>query len=79
MTMRSAPSQLYCDLFSGAVLDGLQQEAISSGRDIGESEELPAEQLPVAEGAENSCVGLRATGTAWGPGALNAPDPIATF
>ena len=41
--------QLYCDLFSGAVLDGLQQEAISSGRDIGESEDLPAEQLPGAE------------------------------
>jgi small subunit ribosomal protein S2 len=44
--------QLYCDLFSGAVLDGLQQEAISSGRDIGESEELPAEQLPAAEAVE---------------------------
>jgi small subunit ribosomal protein S2 len=44
--------QLYCDLFSGAVLDGLQQEAISSGRDIGESEELPAEQLPSAEGGD---------------------------
>jgi len=43
--------QLYCDLFSGAVLDGLQQEAISSGRDIGEAEELPAEQLPAAETA----------------------------
>jgi small subunit ribosomal protein S2 len=41
--------QLYCDLFSGAVLDGLQQEAISSGRDIGEQEDLPAEQLPAAE------------------------------
>ena len=50
---------LYCDLFSGAVLDGLQQEAISSGKDIGESaelsaEQLPAEQFPVAEGAETS-------------------------
>ncbi|HVO03437.1 MAG TPA: 30S ribosomal protein S2 [Candidatus Cybelea sp.] len=44
--------QLYCDLFSGAVLDGLQQEAISSGRDIGEAEELPAEQLPPVEGGE---------------------------
>ena len=44
--------QLYCDLFSGAVLDGLQQEAISSGRDIGEAEELPAEQLPAAESAD---------------------------
>lgn len=37
---------LYCDLFANAVLDGLQQEAISSGKDIGESEELPAEMLP---------------------------------
>jgi small subunit ribosomal protein S2 len=45
---------LYCDLFSGAVLDGLQQEAISSGADIGEAEELPAEQLPSVEGAENA-------------------------
>jgi small subunit ribosomal protein S2 len=41
---------LYCDLFAGAVLDGLQQEAISHGKDIGESEELPAEALPAAEG-----------------------------
>lgn len=44
--------QLYCDLFSGAVLDGLQQEAITSGKDIGEAEELPAEQLPVADAGE---------------------------
>ena len=34
------------------MLDGLQQEAISSGRDIGEAEELPAEQLPAAESAD---------------------------
>ena len=34
------------------MLDGLQQEAISSGRDIGEAEELPAEQLPPAETAD---------------------------
>src|SRR5262249_3613131 len=34
---------LYCDLFAGAVLDGLQQESISSGKDIGEAEELPPE------------------------------------
>jgi small subunit ribosomal protein S2 len=43
---------LYCDLFAGAVLDGLQQEAISHGKDIGESEELPAEVLPVAPEGE---------------------------
>ena len=28
---------LYCSLFSDAVLDGLQQEALSSGEDLGES------------------------------------------
>jgi small subunit ribosomal protein S2 len=42
--------QLYCDLFAGAVLDGLQQEAISHGKDIGEAEDLPAEALPTPEG-----------------------------
>jgi small subunit ribosomal protein S2 len=37
---------LYCDLISDAVLDGLQQEAISAGVDIGEAEEAPSEPLP---------------------------------
>jgi small subunit ribosomal protein S2 len=37
---------LYCDLVSDAVLDGLQQEAITHGVDIGEAEEAPAEPLP---------------------------------
>ena len=46
--------QLYCDLFSGAVLDGLQQEAIISGKDIGEAADLPAEQLPVIDSGEAS-------------------------
>ena len=32
--------QLYCDLFAGAVLDGLQQEMTVSGADVGESEVL---------------------------------------
>ena len=41
---------MYCDLFAGAVLDGLQQEAISHGKDIGEAEELPAEALPTPAG-----------------------------
>ena len=40
---------LYCDLISRAVLDGLQQEAISTGSDIGEAEDLPIVDLP-AEG-----------------------------
>ena len=43
---------LYCDLVSRAVLDGLQQEAIASGSDIGESEEAPVEDLPEEVEAE---------------------------
>ncbi len=44
---------LYCDLVSRAVLDGLQQEAIASGSDIGESEEAPLEDLPEEGEAES--------------------------
>ncbi len=49
---------LYCDLMSYAVLDGIQQEMLAAGIDVGEGEEAPAEQLaeteeeaPAAEGA----------------------------
>jgi len=37
--------ELYCDLISGAVLDGLQAELMASGVDVGELEETPAEDL----------------------------------
>ena len=40
---------LYCQLVSDAVLDGIQEELQVSGADIGEAEELPAEPLPVPE------------------------------
>ena len=40
---------LYCDLFSGAVLDGLQAELAASGVDVGAQAETPAEE-PEAEG-----------------------------
>jgi len=49
---------LYCDLVSGAVLDGLQAELTASGVDIGASAELsdvelPGEAMPeLDEGAE---------------------------
>ena len=46
--------QLYCDLFAGAVLDGLQQELATSGVDIGEAEAPLEENLvtaPAADGA----------------------------
>ena len=36
---------LYCGLFSDAVLDGLQQEAIAAGGDIGEAEDASAEAI----------------------------------
>tara|TARA_Y100000294_G_scaffold138305_1_gene131527 strand:- start:53 stop:1012 length:960 start_codon:yes stop_codon:yes gene_type:complete len=40
---------LYCELFSRAVLDGIQQEMAADGADLGEAEELAAEELPEAE------------------------------
>ena len=44
--------ELYCNLLADSVIDGLQAEAASSGRDIGEAEEAPAEALAEGEGAE---------------------------
>ncbi len=38
---------LYCDLASGAVLDGISAEMVASGRDIGAAEDLPIEAMPV--------------------------------
>ena len=37
---------LYCELMVGAVLDGIQQEVTSAGKDLGESPEGPVEKLP---------------------------------
>src|SRR5205823_10768991 len=46
--------QLYCDLVSGAVLDGLQAELAASGVDVGARADIPAmsfgEQAPAEEG-----------------------------
>ena len=44
--------ELYCELLSGAVLDGLQAEQMASGQDIGEAEEAPVE--PALEQAEQT-------------------------
>jgi small subunit ribosomal protein S2 len=46
--------QLYCDLFVGAVLDGIQEEMSASGADLGEAEEVPAEAAAAAEAAEEA-------------------------
>ena len=46
--------QLYCDLFVGAVLDGIQQEMTASGADLGEAEEVPAEAAAASEAADEA-------------------------
>ena len=40
---------LYCDLISGAVLDGISAEMAASGADLGAVENLPPEALPEVE------------------------------
>ncbi len=37
---------LYCDLVAAAVLDGISVEMMASGRDLGETEDLPPERVP---------------------------------
>lgn len=46
--------QLYCDLFAGAVLDGLQQEMATSGVDAGAAEAPPQENLEALAAAEEA-------------------------
>lgn len=45
---------LYCDLFVGAVLSGLQAEMAASGVDAGEMEEIPAESAATEEVSEEA-------------------------
>jgi small subunit ribosomal protein S2 len=58
--------QLYCELVSGAVLDGLQAELKAAGVDVGAAETAPVEPMPeLAESAEiagDSGAGGGATG-----------------
>lgn len=44
---------LYCELFAGSVIDGIQAEMTAHGVDIGELESAPAEEIP----AENTASG----------------------
>ena len=39
----------YCEMLSGAVLDGIQESMVSKGVDVGASEEAPVEDLTVAD------------------------------
>jgi small subunit ribosomal protein S2 len=48
---------LYCSLISDAVLDGLQQEAIAAGVDVGEAAEVAGEDVPGESGSVPPGVG----------------------
>ena len=39
---------IYCELIAGSVLDGIQQEVVASGGDIGAAEQTPNEELAKA-------------------------------
>jgi len=54
---------LYCDLISGAVLDGLQAELVASGVDAG-AEENPAAELVVAPAVEVAAAPVEAAAVA---------------
>jgi small subunit ribosomal protein S2 len=45
---------LYCDLFARAVLDGLQAEVGDKGGDIGETVDLPADDLAFGAGTDEA-------------------------
>ncbi len=45
---------LYCELARDAILDGLQQELVASGQDIGDASEAPVEKLAEEIPQENS-------------------------
>jgi len=53
---------LYCTLVSDAVLDGLQQEAIAAGMDIGEAAEAAAGTIPEATELDEASGEARAAG-----------------
>ena len=57
--------ELYCELISAAVIDGLQEEARSKGVDVGDSEEAPVEDLSAVDAEEIAA------------GAPNFPAPAA--
>jgi small subunit ribosomal protein S2 len=63
---------LYCSLISDAVLDGLQQEAIAAGVDVGEAAEVAAEAIPAADEAAAAGTPAETAGTPSSPEPLNA-------
>ncbi|MDH3737596.1 MAG: 30S ribosomal protein S2, partial [Alphaproteobacteria bacterium] len=70
--------QLYCDLFAGAVLDGLQQEMTTSGIDVGEAEAPPPEDLAaVAQASTEDAAPVEPVAAAAEPAAEVAAETVA--
>ncbi|HYB55181.1 MAG TPA: 30S ribosomal protein S2 [Alphaproteobacteria bacterium] len=65
--------RIYCELIAGAVLDGLQEQLVKSGVDIGEKAEAPLEQLP----AEEEGQGAAEVSEIAAPAAAGAESPAA--
>ena len=65
---------LYCDLFADAVLDGLQQELMSSGQDLGEAEQVTEPAVANGEAAASETAPAAA---ASGEAAETAAEPAA--
>jgi small subunit ribosomal protein S2 len=64
----------YCNLMADAVLDGIQQELISSGADVGEAEDAPAEDLPAEAPKAEAPAAAEQVETAPAEGAEAAPE-----
>ena len=45
---------LYCELISGAVLSGIQEEISQTGKDLGDLEETPPENIPLSNSEEEN-------------------------
>ena len=65
---------LYCDLFADAVLDGLQQELMSSGQDLGEAEQVTE---PAVANGEAAASETAPAADASGEAAETAAEPAA--
>ena len=64
----------YCDLFSRAIIDGLQQELAATGADIGEALEAPIEEIPAKNAVENVVAEAVEQVAEVAPEAPEAPD-----
>ncbi len=69
---------LYCDLFSRAVLSGLEQELVATGTDIGALEEQPAEELPNDAAAASDAAEAEQAGQPSAEESADAPGAEAT-